>query len=133
MGLFSGGNSSSTTSVTNLTTDKRVVADTGSVGVSGDNTTVNLLDEGSVAASFDFARASLAENSKTAVELLGLARESITGALDTAKLAKDLSTQTIDSLSTGYSNAKGLDSQRAVMIVAAVAVVALFILRRKAG
>jgi len=133
MGLFSGGNSSSTTSVTNLTTDKRVVADTGSVGVSGDNTTVNLLDEGAVTASLDFARAGMAENSKTAAEILGLARQSITGALDTAKLAGSLSAQTIESLSTGYSNAKGLDAQKSVLIVAAVVVVAFFILRRQAG
>ena len=130
MGLFSGGNSSSTTLVTNESTDRRVVADTGSVGVSGDHTVVNTLDQGAIAKSLDLARSAIDSNNKSVLDVLGLARQTVVGSVET--LSKS-TTATIDSLNTGYSNAKGLDAGKSAAIVAAVVVagfVALYYFRK---
>lgn len=120
MGLFGGGNSS--TQTTNQTFDKRVVADGSSVGVSGDNTIVNSLDQGAIANALDLARAAVDANTKGVIDVLGLARETVTGSVET--LGKSTSA-TIESLSSGYSNAKGLDAGKSATIVAAVVVAGL--------
>lgn len=56
-----GSKSKSSSSTTYQNTDKRVVADGGGVGLSGDRNTVsiNMLDEGAIAASADVVKAAL--------------------------------------------------------------------------
>lgn len=51
MGLFSSSSSKSNT--TNNNTDRRVVADGGAIGISGDGVNVNVLDGGAIARTFD--------------------------------------------------------------------------------
>lgn len=125
MGLFSGGNSS--TSTTNQSFDKRVVADGGSVGVSGDNTIVNSLDQGAIANALDLARAAIDSNSRGVLDVLGLARTAVTGSVETISKSTN---DTIDALNTGYSNAKGLDAGKTVMIVAGLVLVGFYFLKK---
>lgn len=125
MGLFSGGNSS--TSTTNQSFDKRVVADGGSVGVSGDNTIVNSLDQGAIANALDLARAAIDSNSRGVLDVLGLARTAVTGSVETISKSTN---NTIDALTTGYSNAKGLDAGKTVMIVAGLVLLGFYFLKK---
>jgi hypothetical protein len=76
MGLFGGGNSSSST--TNLTqtenTDQRVVADANSTVLNSGGGAISFTDEGATARALDAARDNATLASKSLADLIGLSR-----------------------------------------------------------
>jgi hypothetical protein len=78
---FGGGDSSSSSSSSNTTSttniDKRQVVDGGSVGVTSDNSTVNVLDNGAVKQSIDLAKSSSELAYANLSQLLGFAKQSL--------------------------------------------------------
>lgn len=94
MGLFGGGNSSSST--TNLTqtknTDQRVVADAGSTVVNSGGGLVNLLDQGAVASALDLARTNSEITNKSLADLIGLTYDTGNESRQTVQLLSAQST-----------------------------------------
>jgi hypothetical protein len=115
-----GGSSSSSSSQQTNNVDRRLVTDGGSVGVSADSSTVsvNVLDAGAIAAAFDFAKLSDQETGKTLNSVLGLARDVFTG-------GRAVLEQGGNQVDRAYASAKGEATQKNMLMVAALAVVAI--------
>lgn len=108
MGLFSSSSRSTQLQTTNQT-DKRVVADGGSLAVSGDQ--VTLLDGGAIAAAFDFAKHSDQESRKTLADTLGFARDGLA------------------QVESAYDTARGEGTQKNLVAAAAIAAVVIVAVR----
>lgn len=133
MGLFSS-KSSSSSAVTNQ--DQRVVADGGSVGLSGNNSTFNVLDGGIVSRAMD----SLDTNFKLVQDgageglskILGLTENLFGKQLESASsMASTVQKSVADAYSQASSDAKGTIDNRTMIMLAGVAVVGLFFIVRK--
>lgn len=107
MGLFGGGNSSSST--TNLTqtenTDQRVVADAGSTVVNSGGGLVNLLDQGAVASALDLARTNSEITNKSLADLIGLTYDTGNESRQTLQLLATQSNSAWDKLLTATDKA----------------------------
>jgi hypothetical protein len=81
-----GSDSSNRTTTTTTNTDKRQVVDTGSVGVSSDNSTVYVAptDLGAISRSFDLATTSSEQTLNSVAKALGFASDANTKALNFA-------------------------------------------------
>jgi hypothetical protein len=117
MGLFSSKSSSTQLQTTNQI-DRRVVADNGGLGVSGDGNAINVLDGGAIAQAFDFAKLSDQETGRTLAGALGFARE----VFDTGQKNNALVAQ-------AYDQARGDATQKNLLIAVAVAAVAIVALK----
>ncbi len=111
----SESSSSSSSNQTTTNVDKRLVGGEGSIGISGDNSSVTLVDAGAVSASFGFAREAL----KNAIQV---AASSATETADTATAA-------LDKVKDAYSEAKAGEQKVlvgvGVIVVGVIAVAAL--------
>jgi hypothetical protein len=111
----SGGSSSSSssTSTTTNSVDKRQVVDNGAVGVSSDSSTVNVTymqtDYGSIANALNLAKSSSDTVYKGLVEVLGLAKDSVS-------LSQKTLTSAGQAVQSAYQNAS--DSQSGVRSIA---------------
>jgi hypothetical protein len=151
-----GSDSSQHTSSNTTNTDKRLVVDTGSVGVSSDSSNVNVTatDHDTVARSFDLARTSSEQTLNTVSKALGFAsdaaganlvaiQEAEAGALGFAGKSLDFASKSLAAvqasgagLSDAYKSAAQLSSGQAYLVagvVGAVVIVAVIALKRKAG
>lgn len=134
MGLFSSSKSSNTQNTYN--TDKRVVSDGGSVGLSGDGSTVNVLDGGAIGRAFD-AFETVQDGAGAGISaLLQSAERLFMGAQAGTAKTQELATQMAGTLERNvleaYSNAASdktstIDNRTVVVLGVAVAlVVAVF-------
>jgi len=115
-----GGSSSSASSQAQTSIDKRLVVDSGSIGVSADSSTVtiNALDAGAIEKAFAFATASDQETGKTLNQVLGLAADVFD------KAGRQIESQT-QLVATAYDTAKGQGSEKTVLFAAGLAVVGI--------
>lgn len=121
-GLCFGGSSSSAATTNNV--DKRLVTGQG-MGISADNSTVNVLDGGAIAQAIDLVKTTDANAGKNYAQTLGLAKDFFTqsvAALDkSAAMVKDSGAV----VAAAYDNAKGQGADAKFMAYGAMAVVAL--------
>jgi hypothetical protein len=130
MGLFSSSKSSATNNTTN--NDLRVVADGGSIGVSGSGNAINVLDGGAISRTFDSLDLINKTNASTYGDML-----SLMGSLFT-KTSDALSTnaaQTQANVLEAYRNASSdagqtIDNRTIIVLALAGAVVVYFMSRR---
>lgn len=122
-----GGGSSSAAATTTTNTDKRLVVDSGAIGLSSDNSTINFqtLDAGAVSAGTGLASQALISNTanfKTLMDTAALLAKSATSALtDNVKLAGQLTTSTQSAYADASQNAAGNKN----IVYAGLAVVAM--------
>lgn len=127
----SGGNSTTSSSVSNTSIDRRVVADGGAVGFSGDVSTVNITDDQATARALDANVRGLEVNSKTLLELTGLARSIVSTNAESNRQLLTISEGVGRTLATAYDKATGSDQVRYALL-AMVAIVAGVALMRRA-
>ena len=111
--LFSSDSSSSSTTTTTQNTDKRMVTDGGSVGISSDSSTVNFtsLDAGSIKSGENIALAGISTNATNVDHLLAAADKLFTqqqNALDAnTKLTASLASTAQAAYADASANAQG--------------------------
>lgn len=124
MGLFGGGNSSSSTSNTQITQDNRIAAaqDSTNLANSGGtiNGSVNLLDGGAITKSFDFANAIAEGAANTAAASIGANQATMTTAMQAVQSAYANENA---SLSDAYTNAKA--GEQKIMVAGALLIGAI--------
>lgn len=142
-GLFGGGSSSqanntSTSTTNNTTQDRRLVVDNGALGLSTDNSTVNLTmtDHGALQAANDLSKASVQTVGQNAALLIDAAHQLNQSGFDMLKANGDWAMHILDSASaqnqaaiTTVANVVGkpLDMQdpKNILVAAGVVVVAV--------
>jgi len=112
MSNSSSSKSKSSSSTTNQ--DKRVVADGGSVGVSGDSVTVNLSDQGAISAALDFGKEANAIAGSSYEKLLDVASGIFEGAATAVSKAQD---QTASAYQTAVAEKSGTVDNKTIMVV----------------
>ena len=124
---FGGGGGSATTSsnTKTLNTDKRLVASDSAIGISSDNSTINLstTDQGAVAASFDFAKNANALAGESYKNLLAATGSTLSGVLGGIAAQQNF-------IAATSADASGSIDNKTIMVIAglgAVAVAALAI------
>ena len=111
--LFSSDSSSSSTTTTTQNTDKRMVTDGGSVGISSDSSTVNFtsLDAGSIKSGENIALAGISTNATNVDHLLAAADKLFSqqqNALDAnVQLTKSLASTAQAAYADASANAQG--------------------------
>jgi len=138
MGLFGGGNSSSST--TNLTeqVDRRLAIGNGSMGLAGDNSffSINQTDGGIAKAALDFAAGADASNGDGFSKLLSTASGLFKMQSDNAT---SLAGQTQQAVLSAYTNAASdktstIDNRTLVILALAAAGIAVaFFMSKRAG
>ena len=136
LSLFGGDSTSSSTQTTTNNTDKRLVADGGSVGISSDSSNVsfNQLDAGAITAGTNVALAGIANNANNMDHLLAAADKLFSqqqAALDmNSQLTKALATSTQAAYQDAAANAQG---NKPIMyaVIAVIGIVAINILGKK--
>lgn len=120
-----GGSSSSSNATTTTNTDKRLVADGGSVGISADNATINMLDQGAIKLAAGIADSAINSSTTNFGTLLETAQVLAKGSLDAlssnVKLAQSLSSSTQSAYKDSASQAQGNKN----LVYAGMAVVGL--------
>lgn len=106
------GGSSSSSSATNTTnTDKRLVADNGSIGITADNANINMLDQGAIQLAAGIADNAINSNAAGFKVLLDTAQVLAKGSLDAltsnTKLAQSLATSTQSAYADASNQAQG--------------------------
>lgn len=130
MGLFGGGNSTSSTTNQTLNTDRRQVVDGGSLGLSSDSSTINItsLDAGAISDAKEIAVSALTNNATNAGKLLDTAAllfSSQQKALDvSATLANSLAAKTSGTEDAGLATPDTINTKMKATALAAVAAVA---------
>jgi hypothetical protein len=125
--LHKGSSSSSSTTQTTQQIDRRLVVDSGSVGVSSDTSTVNVsvLDAGAVEGALELVRASDQVTGKNVADVLGFAKDVFTAGLTVLdKAGRQIETQS-ELVAKAYDAARGEGTQKNMVTVAAVAAVAI--------
>lgn len=125
MGLFGGGNSSSSTSNETQNIDQKIQTAAGSTGVSASgNSVVTMLDGGAVGKAFDFAA--------------GIASGAADEAAASGAKVTQMATSAIQSVQAAYANSNGTIAaayetskagEQKIMVVAALAVVAIVVVK----
>jgi hypothetical protein len=123
-----GGSSSSASTQTTNNVDRRLVTDAGSVGVSGDSSsvTINTLDAGAISGAIELIRASDQETTKRLNDVLGVASSVFDKAAGQVDRGASL-------VATAYDQAKGAGDEKTILIgvaIAAVALVAITVIRK---
>lgn len=108
----SSSSSSSSTQTTNI--DKRQVVDGGSVGVTSDNSTVNVLDNGAVKQSIDLAKSSSELAYANLSQLLGFAKQSL-----------ELTNKNADQVGQAFTTADKASSSQKLLIIGGLAIAGL--------
>lgn len=128
--IYGKGGSSSSSSNQTVSTDKRLVVDGGSVGVSSDSSTVtvNQTDLGAIGKAFDFASASGANVITTLDKVLGIADTVLKGSLTAVQGTNSVVSQAYE---TAKNTTSGAIDQKTMIILAAVAGVAFVSRGRK--
>lgn len=128
-----GSSSSSQSSSTNTTnTDKRLVVDGGSLGISSDSSTVNVttLDAGIVNKALDTVAAADATAGDGFEKLLGLTEKLFDAG---GKLLENSSATTmaqIESINTARNDAEGKIDQKTILLLAATGVAVAWLLKK---
>lgn len=124
-----GGSSSSAQNTTTTTnnTDKRLVTDGSSTGVSADNSSVsitqNTTDAGAIQAGTSVALASIGSNANSLDHLLATADHLISQQQNSQQASMDLTKALAGTAQTAYSDAANQASGNKQLILAAIAVV----------
>lgn len=130
-----GGKSSSSSTQTTTTNniDRRQVVAEGGIGLASDGATINVetIDAGIVKAALDTVKADDATNGAGFDKLLGLAERLFTGAGEVINKTQDTALGQIAALNTAANDATGKIDQKTLMIAGAVAVGALFVMKKK--
>lgn len=103
--LYIGGRSKSSAQTTNNNTDKRLVTDGSSIGVSADNATVDITstDLGAIAKSFDFATGASKGVSDSFKEVVSLVGEALDFSKETARLTSSAQSKATEQVSAAIS------------------------------
>lgn len=112
-----GGRTSSSSSADTSNIDRRVVADNGAIALSGDVSTIQVLDGGAIAGALDLVKASDQNTAKTVNDLLGFTKDIFTVG------AKQIQQQS-DLVAKAYDQARGEGTQKNLVVVATLAAVA---------
>lgn len=129
-GYRKGGGSSSSSATTSTSIDKRMVVD-GGVGVTSDQSTVNLqlLDAGAVTGALKFAEQTGADASKNVQSVLGVGLELFKNSFGLLDKAQANVNQAGQLVATAYDDAKGQGTEKTLLTAAVVGVVAVVGLR----
>jgi hypothetical protein len=131
-----GGGSSSSTTTTTQTTDKRLVVDQG-VGVSSDQSTVNVsvLDGGAINAAIDLVKAGDLTTQQAVSQVLDLTGNIFTKALTVLDKSQDLNAKTLESagsiVGTAYEDSKGGANRDRWLVAGAVAGMTLLAIKSR--
>lgn len=121
-----GGGSSSETSTTTQNVDKRQVVDTGSIGVSSDQSTVNVsasyLDDGAVNKAIDLAKSSTDGGNKNIGDVLGFAKDVLKVAGDNLKGTQSAFATATEKVSAAYDSVQEMSTGQRVLIAAVVGI-----------
>jgi len=119
---FGGGGGSATTSsnTTTQNTDKRLVASDSAIGISSDNSTINLstTDQGAIAASFDFAKSANVLAEEKYQDLLAATGNTLSGVLGGIAAQQNF-------IAATTADAKGTIDNKTIMVVAGIGAVAV--------
>ena len=122
-----GGGSSSETSTTTENIDKRQVVDTGSIGVSSDQSTVNVnasyTDGGAVSKAIDLATVGTESTGKNVAEVLGFARDALKVAGENIKGTQQAFATATEKVSSAYSTVEEMSTGQRLLIAGGLAVV----------
>lgn len=127
----SSSSSSSTTTTNNI--DRRQVVAEGGIGLASDGATINVetIDAGIVKAALETVRADDATNGAGFTQLLTLADKLFSGAGEVINKTQDTALGQIAALNTVANDAEGRIDQKTIIIGGAVALGALYILKKK--
>lgn len=122
-----GGSSSSSAATTTATTntDKRLVVDNAATGITADNSTVNITDQGALKVAGNLANNALIKGSDNLALLLETTQKLATSAMDAAKTNTSFAQTMATSTQSAYSDAASLASGNKNLVLAALAVVGL--------
>lgn len=131
MGGGGGSSSSSSNTTTTNTTDKRMVVDTG-VGVSTENSTVNVttLDAGIVNKALDTVAAADATAGEGFGKLLTLADKLFTAGGSLIEKTSGTALQAVELASSAQNDAQGKIDQKTILILAAAGVAAAYAMKK---
>ena len=120
-----GGSSASTTSSNTTNTDKRLVVDNGSMGISADNSTVTVTDQGAIKQAGAIATTALTTNSTNFTTLMDTAKVLAAGAADALKANVALAGQLSTTTQSAYADAAAQASGNKNLVYAGMAVLGL--------
>lgn len=131
MGGGGGSSSSSSNTTTTNTTDKRMVVDTG-VGVSTENSTVNVttLDAGIVNKALDTVAAADATAGEGFGKLLTLADKLFDAGSTLVSNTSETAMQAVEAANTARNDAEGRIDQKTILILAAAGVAAAYAMKK---
>lgn len=126
-----GSSSSSSNTTTTNTTDKRMVVDTG-VGVSTENSTVNVttLDAGIVNKALDTVAAADATAGEGFGKLLTLADKLFDAGSTLVSNTSETAMQAVEAANTARNDAEGRIDQKTILILAAAGVAAAYAMKK---
>jgi hypothetical protein len=132
MGLFSGGNRSST-SIANDLRSMNATGGEGSRNVSaGDGSIVSILDGGAIDAAFEAIAANDASVGASFASLLGATKDILNTSTSAARAAyNDATGVAANAYSQAQADLKGGFDQKTIMVLAALALGALVFIKRK--
>lgn len=122
-----GSYSSSTSVSTNV--DKRMVVDAGATGITADNSTVQVLDNGAIEKAFSFANLNTKQLGESFEDLLGFAKDAMNMTQDNAKVA-EMATQEV---AKAYEGAAAAASGQKIILYGVLVLAGLWLLKRKGG
>jgi hypothetical protein len=116
--MSNSSSSKSKSSSSTVNNDKRVVADGGSLGVSGDSVTVNVSDQQAIQGALQFAEGANAIAGTSYEKLLDVASGIFEGAATAVSKAQD---QTASAYQTAVAEKSGTVDNKTIMVVALAA------------
>jgi hypothetical protein len=122
-----GGKSTSSTQYTTTNVDRRLVVDSGSIGLSAESGTYNIqvLDQGAVDKAIELVKSSDQNTRETASELLGFTKDIFTAGLTVLDKAGSQVEKQTELVSKAYDAARGEGTQKNLVAAAALAAVAI--------
>lgn len=128
LGVCSLGDRSSSSAQTSTATtnvDKRQVIDNGAMGITADNSTINMTDQGAVKAASQLADTALITNAGNFKTLLETAQVLSKGALDALKANTTMAQSLTTSTQSAYADAASQATGNKNLVYASLAVVAM--------
>jgi len=121
-----GGRSSTASATTSTNTDKRLVVSDSAIGISSDNSTINLTttDGGAVDASFDFAKSANAIASENFNDLLNTTNNVLSGILGGIASQQNF-------IAATTADAKGTIDNKTIMTISGIGAVVVAVLAFK--
>jgi len=124
--------SSSTSNTTTTVTDRRIVADAGAIGLSSDNSTINIqtLDAGIVGQALDTVNVGVTGLGEGFESLLNLAGDLFSQGGELIKTTQEQATSAVEAINTAANDREGSIDQKTMIVLAVAGAVAAFAFKK---